>query len=274
VTSERPAAAPGAAAPVSQPAARQAFSSGRLALAAGLLVACGTVAAILYAARGGKESGSAAEPADSGHGAKGMTSTTAAGPERPPDSVYSSAIDAGRKAMADGKLDEAEKFFREAVAAKPGDAEAVFLMGRLAFEKKDFAAAAKLYQEASERGHAEAAASLGAMYAEGQGVERNDSEAVRLYAAAAERGSAVAQVNLGWMYRDGRGVEANDAKAAECFRKAAEQGDPRGQYCFGLMCEKGWGVEKNLSLAEEWYGKSAEKGYEPAREKLRRLGSK
>ena len=61
-------------------------------------------------------------------------------------------------------------------------------------------------RERAELGDAEAQVLLGATYADGQGVPRDDAEAVRWFSLAAEQGSAGAQFNLGAMYGSGTGV--------------------------------------------------------------------
>ena len=67
----------------------------------------------------------------------------------------------------------------------------------------------KWYRKAAEQGHAKAQYHLGAMYADGQGVLEDSTEAVKWYLAAAEQGNALSQYHLGMMYYDGAGVERN-----------------------------------------------------------------
>ena len=62
------------------------------------------------------------------------------------------------------------------------------------------------YRLAAEQGHAGAQSNLGVMYANGEGVLKDDAEAVRWYRLAAEQGHAGAQYNLGLMYAKGEGV--------------------------------------------------------------------
>jgi TPR repeat protein len=81
----------------------------------------------------------------------------------------------------------------------------------------------------AEQGDADAQFNLGWMYANGQGVAKNDAEVVKWYRKAAEQGHARAQTILGAMYTEGRRVAKNDAEAAKWFQKAAEQGDKRAQ---------------------------------------------
>lgn len=63
----------------------------------------------------------------------------------------------------------------------------------------------------------------------GEGVPRNPVLAASLYCQGARLGDAQAQYNLGWMYANGRGVERNDTTAAFFFHAAAEQGLPAAQ---------------------------------------------
>ncbi len=58
----------------------------------------------------------------------------------------------------------------------------------------------------------------------GEGGVRDPVMAATLYCKSARLGDAQAQYNLGWMYANGRGVERNDSTAAFFFHAAAEQG--------------------------------------------------
>ena len=64
-------------------------------------------------------------------------------------------------------------------------------------------------REKAEKGDATAQSDLGAMYAAGDGVAKDEAEAVKWWRKAAEQGDALAQYNLGNMYADGRGVPKN-----------------------------------------------------------------
>lgn len=59
----------------------------------------------------------------------------------------------------------------------------------------------------------------------GEGVARQMDLAVELYCKAALAGDTESRYSLGWIYANGRGVERNDAYAAWLFRQAADQGD-------------------------------------------------
>ena len=63
------------------------------------------------------------------------------------------------------------------------------------------------------------------MYANGRGVEKDETEAAIWYRKAAEQGNATAQLMLGSMYANGRGVKKHKLAAIKWYRKAAEQGN-------------------------------------------------
>lgn len=61
-------------------------------------------------------------------------------------------------------------------------------------------------------------------YEHGEGVPKDYARAVKLYCDGARLGDAEAQFSLGWMYANGRGVERDDGRAAYFFDLAAKQG--------------------------------------------------
>lgn len=63
----------------------------------------------------------------------------------------------------------------------------------------------------------------------GEGVARDYARAAKLYCDGARLGDAEAQYSLGWMYANGRGLERNDALAAYFFDLAAKQGHAPAQ---------------------------------------------
>ena len=125
---------------------------------------------------------------------------------------------------------------------------------------KDDAEAVKWFRKAAEQGEAEAQNRLGLMYRSGKGVAKDEAEAAKWYRKAAEQGLVGAQINLGWTYAKGRGVVKDDAEAAKWFRRAAEQGDAAIQNWLGRMYEEGNGVAKNEVEAVRWYRMAAEQG--------------
>ena len=80
------------------------------------------------------------------------------------------------------------------------------------------------------------------------------------YRRAAEQGNADAQVNLGLMYANGQGVRQDYTQAVQWCRRAAEQGHAGAQFNLGVMYAEGRGVRQDLALAQEWFGKACQNG--------------
>ena len=82
---------------------------------------------------------------------------------------------------------------------------------------------------------------------------------------AAEQGDAAAQYNLGLMYANGEGVPKDDAEAVKWYRLAAEQGQANAQHNLGVMYANGEGVLKDSVLAHMWSSIAGANGNEAAR---------
>ena len=147
-------------------------------------------------------------------------------------------------------------------------ATAVFVAGSLAIMALSAQDDLDTVRQAAEQGDAGAQNNLGVMYANGEGVLKDEAEAVRWYRLAAEQGNAIAQFNLGVMYSNGRGVLKDDAEAVRWYRLAAEQGNAIAQFNLGVTYANGQGVLKDSVLAHMWYNIASANGNEAAR-KLR-----
>jgi len=110
-----------------------------------------------------------------------------------------------------------------------------FENGWVASQRRDYATACRVWRPLAQQGHQWAQSYLGAMYAKGQGVPKDDHEAVHWYRLAAEQGNAPAQSNLGDMYATGRGVPKDDHEAVRWYGLAAEQGYAHAQSNLGDM---------------------------------------
>ena len=136
------------------------------------------------------------------------------------------------------------------------------LAGALMLAQGDFEAV----REAAEQGDATAQFNLGVMYAKGEGVPRDDTEAVRWYRQAAEQDHADAQFVLGLMYTNGLGVLKDDTEAVRWYRGAAVQDHADAQLFLGGMYAAGRGVLKDFVLAHMWFNIAGANGNEIARE--------
>lgn len=120
-------------------------------------------------------------------------------------------------------------------------------------------------------GNVNAQINVGWRYENGDGTEKNFSEAARWYAEAAKKGNAMAMNNLGELYERGTGVKQNYSEARKLYRQAADKGNQYGMWNLGLMSENGIGTEKNLNEAIEWYYKAADNKHDSARNRLKAL---
>jgi TPR repeat protein len=73
------------------------------------------------------------------------------------------------------------------------------------------------------------------MFANGQGLPKDYSEAMKWYRKAADQDNADAQHNLGFIYDNGQGVPQNHAEALKWYHKAADSGHVRSQHILGVI---------------------------------------
>lgn len=139
--------------------------------------------------------------------------------------------------------------------------------GMAAYNRGDFDAAFRLLRPLADDGNPLAQTRLALLYANGQGVRQDYTEAAKWERRAAEQGLAQAQANLGFAYQTGTGVPQDGAEAARWLLKAAQNGQEIAQVAVAMLYEDGAGVPKNYNEATTWYRKAAENGY-PLRPKL------
>jgi uncharacterized protein (TIGR03067 family) len=168
------------------------------------------------------------------------------------------------KAPPGAPRDEVEEFRRNLDAARRGDAQAQYNVGKMYVRGTGVVPAAieavHWYRKAADQGHAEAMSALGVMYWTGQGVVPKDMESVRLHQVAAERGVPQSIYAMGIIYESSRGLPRDDQKAALWYRRAAEEGYTLAQYKLGQMYKQGRGVPQSDVEAVNWYRKAAEAG--------------
>jgi uncharacterized protein len=78
--------------------------------------------------------------------------------------------------------------------------------------------------------------------------------------ARATAGDAKAQNNLGLCFAQGRGIERNETTAFSWFMLAAKKGYAMALNNVGICFSEGWGVRKNESRALLFYWKAGRKG--------------
>lgn len=145
--------------------------------------------------------------------------------------------------------------------------------------------AIEAYRYAAEKGQLGAQWKLARMYADGDGVPRNDYEAFKFYAQVVQQGVdhgsvesayvADALVALGTYLRHGipgTPVAANPALAHEYYRDAATNyRNPKAQFELGRMFLAGEGVKTSVKQAGRWLQLAADKGHAGAQATLGNL---
>ncbi|WP_377292658.1 caspase family protein [Rhizobium sp. SG2393] len=93
-------------------------------------------------------------------------------------------------------------------------------------------------------------------------------EAREIYRAGAEAGFPIAYRSLGDVYRDGRGIEKNLNEARYWYVLGAAKKNVFAEFNLALIYENGLGVPKNPEKAAYWLWRAARQGFAPAMEKL------
>ena len=77
----------------------------------------------------------------------------------------------------------------------------------------------------------------------------------------ARKGDALAQLTLGNMYRNGLGVDKDIAQATRWYYKAAVQGDADAQFSLAVIHLSGGTVSPSKSEAIDWLERAAAQGH-------------
>ena len=133
-----------------------------------------------------------------------------------------------------------------------------FEAGMRAYQKQDYATAAKEWTPVAEHGSAQAQFNLGLLYYEGRGVPQDFETAARWFQRAANQGFDRAQRNLGEMYAVGKGVKRDYAEAYKWFSICAAGGSAPCRDFRDQMGEKlsGKKLAAAQRLAREWKAKA------------------
>ena len=116
------------------------------------------------------------------------------------------------------------------------------------------------FVKAADAGSVPALTSIGALYASGQGVAKDETVALTWFQKAADGGSSMAMLWIGTFCRDGRGCPKDPVQARKWFTKSAEAGNPAGMYLLGYCFENGVGTDKDMTQARSWYQMAARAG--------------
>ncbi len=119
-----------------------------------------------------------------------------------------------------------------------------------AYEREDYRTAFAGFKKLAEQGDADAQFDLGVMYADGQGVPKDEQQAGAWYRKAAEQGNANAQYNLGLMYGKGEGFPKDNQSAYFWFLLASAQGHQNAAKLCAIRSRQAGGLAHRTSWVD------------------------
>lgn len=103
--------------------------------------------------------------------------------------------------------------------------------------------------EKAERGDSNCQYAMGAFYATGEKVPKDDKKAFEWYKRSAEQNNPAGQLLVGTCYVQGQGIGRDIAEGLRWINKSADQGFPKAQMMLGLAYLDGVGMSKDISKA-------------------------
>lgn len=116
------------------------------------------------------------------------------------------------------------------------------------------------YLSAAANGDACAMYTLGKMYADGVGLDVNDTKAATWFSKASAQNISYAHYELAKICLEGIGIDADEDYANSLFKLAFQclqrqeksHPEPHAEYILATLYENGLGVEKDLNLSRFW----------------------
>ena len=109
--------------------------------------------------------------------------------------------------------------------------------------------ASEIFAGGCDRGNAEDCASLGMVYARGEGVLVDHARARELYQRACDQGDWPGCVSLGLVFERDTSTTADPARAATLYRRACDAGDVWGCHNLGVLAATGKLAAKDVTQA-------------------------
>lgn len=138
--------------------------------------------------------------------------------------------------------------------------------------KGEFNSAYEIWHELANDGDSDSQAWIGAMYANGDGRTASNEKSFEWYLKAAKKGHAMAAANVGAALYMGNGVKKNIKDAIYWLEKSANAGDLNGIFnlavLYGKGHVKGISEEESFEKAAELYKKASERGHYPSQSRL------
>lgn len=147
-----------------------------------------------------------------------------------------------------GKKEDAIELYQK--AAKLGSSSASYNLGILYKFSHDYGKAKEMFEIAiKEHSSSNAMMSLGDLYSDGRGGEKNTELAEKWYKESIKSGNDFAITRLGNLYGD---LENYD-DAIKCYEIAIKKGDPAAMNSMGLLYQHGFGVKRDINEAVKLY---------------------
>ncbi len=170
---------------------------------------------------------------------------------------YGFALLHGRGVPADPF--QAETWLRRAALNDAPQAAAILgaLYAQAGALPPNYAEAMIWFRRAAEAGHDDAARALAHLHLHGLGTGADPQEARRLLRQAGDRGNPAARAEHAALTLAGDGPEADRLAAVACLRERAETGDMVAAFNIGLCCAEGVGVPRDDEQAVAWFRRAA-----------------
>ena len=160
----------------------------------------------------------------------------------------------------------------EPPAPKPRDWDAFLRMLALQARREEYTTAyLRLSEILSERGDAEAGATVGRALIEGDACKQNIPEGLELLTRSAEAGSVTAHMSLYELYTNGKHFAKDTHFAIRHLRRAGELGCADAFIRLGEIYYSGDGVEEDIGEAIRCFSLAGDLGSREARERADRL---
>ena len=169
----------------------------------------------------------------------------------------------GVNQIASSDIATAIKFCKTASASSR---RAMYALGRAYMAGGQTQEAVGAFRRAADKGSTGAMVELGVMYANGNGVQRDEAQARKYLDRAAQAGDPRAVANLMSLGGGSAGgtVPSDPVKARALMQSAAERNSAEAQYQFGLMAEQGIGGPKDEAVARAMYERAAAQNHAEA----------
>lgn len=137
----------------------------------------------------------------------------------------------------------------------------------------DKAAAFESYSKAARGQHMNAQFEVGWRYERGDGVARDDNAAIEWYVKAASLGHSTASNNIGAMIANGRVGDRDRARALAWYIRATGLGAGVAMGNIAAYYRNGYLVGRDPAKEYFWEALAVRFGYEPAKERMQRVGA-